>query len=167
MATMTQAAAKLLRSAHDLPEEQRVSLVALLNARLADTLDLYTQVKQSHWNIQGKEFFQLHELFDQLAGEVFPFVDEIAERATALGGIALGTVRMAAKASALKENDLGAAGGREHLALLIQRYGAYAAAVRRAIDESDELNDKDTADLFTQISRTVDKHLWFLEAHTR
>lgn len=167
MATTTETAATLLRSRHDLPEGGRAALVALLNERLADTFDLYSQIKQSHWNVQGRAFFQLHGLFDQLAGEILPFVDEIAERATALGGVAAGTARMAAKGSILKENNLGAAGGAEHLDLLIERYGAYAAAVRESIDECDELGDKDAADLFTQISRTADKHLWFLEAHTR
>ena len=144
-----------------------MALVELLNARLADTFDLYSQIKQAHWNVQGINFFQLHELFDSLAGEVFPFIDMLAERATALGGVAQGTARMAASASTLPEYDAGAAQGPEHLKALIERYSRYSTAVRDAIDKADELEDKDTADLFTGISRDVDKHLWFLEAHTR
>jgi starvation-inducible DNA-binding protein len=87
----------------DLPEAARETLIQLLNARLADTADLYSQIKQAHWNVKGPNFFQLHILFDQLAGEVFPFIDLLAERATALGGVARGTVRMAA-GSSTKEN---------------------------------------------------------------
>jgi starvation-inducible DNA-binding protein len=167
MATITEHAGKLLRSHNDLPEGNRGALIALLNKRLADTFDLYSQIKQSHWNVQGPDFFQLHQLFDQLAEEIFPFVDEIAERVTALGGVASGTARMAAQSSGLRENDLGAAEGRKHVDLLVERYAYYAAAVRKAIDEADDHRDKSTADLFTQISRAADKHLWFLVAHTR
>jgi starvation-inducible DNA-binding protein len=167
MATTTETGTKLLRSHNRLGEDTRSAMVTLLNRRLAETLDLYTQIKQSHWNVQGPNFYQLHLLFDQLAGEIFPFVDEIAERVTALGGVAAGTARMAAKSSGLRENDLGAADGRKHVDLLVDRYASYAEAVREAIEEADKHGDKDTADLFTQVSRAADKHLWFLEAHTR
>jgi len=151
----------------NLPETQRLGLIELLNQRLADTADLYSQVKQAHWNVKGLNFFQLHELFDTLAGEVFPFIDEIAERVTALGGTALGTSRMAAAASSLPEYTAEPMDGPGHLKALIERYAIYTKNVRKAIDESDELGDKDTADLFTGISRVVDKQLWFLEAHVQ
>ena len=148
----------------DLPSEDRTALIGLLNERLADTMDLYSQVKQAHWNVKGLNFFQLHELFDQLAGEVLPFVDQIAERATALGGTAMGTVRMAAGHSTLPEYPE-AIDEQYHLIALIDRYAAFARNVRDAIDFADNHHDRDTADLFTEISRAADKHLWFLEAH--
>jgi starvation-inducible DNA-binding protein len=149
----------------DLPQNDRQGLVELLNQRLADTADLYSQVKQAHWNVKGLNFFQLHELFDTLATELFPFIDEIAERATALGGAAMGTSRMAAANSSLPEYPLSATDGPAHLKALIERYGAYTKAIRKAIDQSDDLHDKSTADLFTGVSRVADKQLWFLEAH--
>ena len=149
----------------DLPEGDRQTLIELLNGRLADTADLYSQVKQAHWNVKGPNFFQLHLLFDQLAGEVFPFIDLIAERATALGGVALGTVRMAADSSTLPEYPLEAAEGQRHLKALIDRYAVYTSAIRKAIDIADEHHDLSTADIFTEISRVADKQLWFLEAH--
>jgi len=142
-------------------------MIQLLNGRLADTADLYSQVKQAHWNVKGSDFYQLHELFDQLAGEVFPFIDLIAERATALGGLALGTSRMAAAASTLPEYPLEAADGQGHLKALIDRYAVFTANIRKAIDAADEHRDKATADVFTEISRTADKQLWFLEAHVQ
>ena len=151
----------------DIAEKDRQPLIELLNERLADTADLYSQIKQAHWNVKGPDFFQLHELFDNLAADVLPFIDLIAERATALGGVALGTVRMAAAGSKLPEYPLDATDGQKHLKLLIDRYAAYAASVRKAIDTSDDHNDKSTADLFTEISRTADKQLWFLEAHVQ
>ena len=149
----------------DLPENTRTTMVALLNQQLADTFDLYSQIKQAHWNIKGPEFIALHELFDELAERVLEFVDEIAERASALGGTAMGTARMAAANSKLPEYPTDAVDGAQHVQALVDRYGNYARSTRAAIDAADEHQDMTTADLFTQISRTIDKDLWFLEAH--
>ena len=101
-----------------------------------------------------------------IAESVLGFVDEIAERATALGGLATGTVRMAADASSLDEYPLEASSGEDTVNVVADRLAAYGAAVREAIDTADaELGDMDTSDMFTAISRTIDKHLWFVEAH--
>jgi starvation-inducible DNA-binding protein len=149
----------------DLPDEVREKLVGILNQHLADAVDLHSQTKQAHWNVKGSDFIQLHELFDQLAGSVLEHVDTIAERATTLGGSAAGTARMAAAASTLPEYPEDATGGMEHVRALADRYAAFGKAVRGAIDATDELGDQDTADLFTEVSRDIDEHLWFLEAH--
>ena len=163
MATKTRT---MFETRNDLPAENREKLVALLNARLADTLDLYSQVKQAHWNVKGPDFIQLHELYDMVAETVLPFVDDIAERATALGGLATGTVRMAAEASELDEYPLDGTDGQETVRLVADRLAAYGALVREAIETADsELGDMDTADLFTDVSRAIDKHLWFVESH--
>ncbi len=161
----TKTATRMFSTRNDIPEEAREQLVQLLNARLADTFDLYGQLKQAHWNVKGSDFIQLHELYDTIAASVIEFVDEIAERATALGGLALGTVRMAATATTLDEYPLEATADRETVEVVADRLAAYGAAVREAIDAADELDDKDTADLFTAVSRSIDKHLWFVEAH--
>jgi starvation-inducible DNA-binding protein len=113
--------------------------------RLADTLDLYTQCKQAHWNVKGERFFQLHELFDQVAKDVFEFIDEIAERATALGGYALGTARMSAERSKLPEFPRDAIEGRQSLDALIDRFARYAADNRRALDAAQNEDDLATA----------------------
>ena len=149
----------------DIPEPQREELVDLLNARLADTFDLYSQVKQAHWNVKGSDFIQLHLLYDQVAESVLGFVDLIAERATSLGGLALGTVRLAAAASTLEEYPAGTTAGMDTVALVADRLAAYGAGTRTAIDTAAALDDQSTADLFTEVSRAVDKHLWFVEAH--
>lgn len=155
----------MFRTHVDLPEETRAQMVALLNQKLADSFDLYSQLKQAHWNVKGRDFFQLHELFDALAANTLEHVDLIAERATALGGEATGTARMAAAASALPDFPLGACEGMEVVGLLVERYGNHAASTRAGIDQAEEAGDADTADLFTEVSRQVDKDLWFLEAH--
>ncbi|GAB4233501.1 MAG: DNA starvation/stationary phase protection protein Dps [Stanieria sp.] len=156
---------KLYSSRIDLATEVREKVVELLNKSLAATLDLKTQVKQAHWNVKGTDFYQLHELFDELAGELEGYIDMVAERATALGGIALGTARIAAAESILPEYPLDAVGGIEHITALADRYAAYAKHVREAIDSTDNWGDADTADMYTEISRTIDMRLWFLEAH--
>jgi len=150
---------------NDIPQEQREQLVGVLNRQLGDTLDLYTQTKFAHWNVKGSDFIQLHELFDELAGHLIGFVDLIAERATALGGTALGTARMSAATSTLTEYPSDAVEGMAAVAALADRFGAYARSTRIAIDEAEKFGDTDTNDLFTEVSREVDKDLWFLEAH--
>jgi len=156
---------KMHKTSIDLDSETREQVITLLNQQLADTFDLYSQTKQAHWNVKGAQFFQLHELFDKLAGETLVYVDDIAERVTTLGGTALGTARMASAASRLTEYPVKIIGSQESVEALVERYAALAASTRAAIDASDDLNDADTADLFTGISRGLDKSLWFLEAH--
>lgn len=155
----------LFSTSVNLSEDTRSEVIELLNARLADTVDLKTQAKQAHWNVKGKHFLQLHELFDQVAEHVDAHADTLAERVTALGGIANGTARQAAALSSLQEYDLNAVTGDEHLRALVARVAAATNAFRAAIDRSDELGDKVTADIFTQIAGETDKDLWFLEAH--
>jgi starvation-inducible DNA-binding protein len=149
----------------DLPKDVRLEVIGILNQHLADTLDLYTQSKQAHWNVKGIEFFQLHELFDTVAESIFPYVDMIAERITALAGTAMGTVRASAKNSALPEYPMEVVEGRQHLEALTERYAAYARAVRKSIDRCQNIGDASTADLLTEVSRAVDKDLYFLESH--
>jgi starvation-inducible DNA-binding protein len=149
----------------DLPADRRKTLIALLNEHLADTFDLYSQCKQAHWNVKGPQFHQLHELFDTLAEEVLGYVDMIAERATALGGTALGTVRLSAGASRLADYPLDLKGSMQYVEALAERFAAIAATTRSAIDAAEHLQDADTADLLTEVSRGLDKSLWFLEAH--
>jgi starvation-inducible DNA-binding protein len=149
----------------DLSEKARRNVAVILNDRLAYAIDLQTQIKQAHWNVKGPNFIALHELFDKLSDVVLEQIDEIAERVTSLGGTAEGTVAVAAKRSKLKNYPLSITAGKDHLFYLSTQLSVYGKAVRVAIAETDELGDADTADLFTQISREIDKYLWFLEAH--
>ena len=167
MATKTnnKSTPKLVDTSHDLPAETRQQMINLLNTQLADTFDLFSQTKQAHWNVKGMQFYQLHELYDELAGCVVEWADLIAERAVMLGGAATGTVRMAASATRLNEYSSNAIGSKASVSALVDRYAALAESTRKAIDTADEAKDADTADLFTEISRGLDKSLWFLEAH--
>lgn len=149
----------------DLSEKTRRNVIVVLNDRLADAIDLQSQVKQAHWNVKGPNFIALHELFDKISDVVLEQIDDLAERVTSLGGTAEGTVAVAAKRSKLKNYPLSITSGRDHLFYLSTQLAVYGKSVRLAIDESDKLGDADSADLFTGISRAIDKYLWFLEAH--
>jgi starvation-inducible DNA-binding protein len=150
---------------NDLPEAARTKLVDLLNARLADAIDLQTQCKQAHWNVKGPDFIALHKLFDEVNEAVEEYVDLIAERAVQLGGVADGTARVVAKRSSLPEYAAKEGDGRAHVEALSAVLSAFGKVVRAEIDRSNELSDADTADLFTEVSRGIDKWLWFVEAH--
>jgi starvation-inducible DNA-binding protein len=152
-------------SSVQLSEDTKSKVIEILNARLADTVDLKTQVKHAHWNVKGIQFFQLHELFDSVASHLEDQSDLIAERVTQLGGVANGTARQAAADSSIKEYDFNAVKGEDHVRALVQRLATLANAARKAIDDSGKLGDQATADVFTEITRAADKDLWFLEAH--
>lgn len=149
----------------DLPETTRAEVINILNHSLATTLDLKTQVKQAHWNVKGINFYQLHLLFDEMATELEGYVDLIAERATTLGGTAMGTARMAVADTILPEFPLDLANDKDYVVALADRYAPYGKMVREAIDKTGALGDADTADLYTGISRAIDQRLWFLESH--
>jgi starvation-inducible DNA-binding protein len=150
---------------NDLPLGTRTKIVKLLNERLADAIDLGTQVKHAHWNVKGPNLIALHELFDKIAENVEEHIYTLAERATALGGIAHGTLAAVARATSLRPYPQNINEGVAHVKALAAALGAFGARVRAAIDDSTALKDADSADLFTGISREVDKDLWFLEAH--
>ncbi|MEM7336944.1 MAG: DNA starvation/stationary phase protection protein Dps [Chloroflexota bacterium] len=156
---------KMHETSIDMPIDTREKMVALCNQQLANIFDLYSQTKQAHWNVKGMHFEALHVLFDKMADSVFPFGDEIAERTTALGGTALGTVQMAAKASELPDFPDNIFAGETMLSIVVERWAQFAASSRAAISQAEEVNDMVTADLFTGISAEVDKLLWFAEAH--
>src|SRR6266404_3947564 len=158
---------KMYETENDIPEQRRAELNALMNQRLADAVDLQMQMKQAHWNVKGPHFIGLHELFDQIDEAVESYVDLIAERIVQLGGIAEGTVRVAAERSRLEEYPLTIADGHDHVEAVSKALSTFGHEARNTIDEADELEDADTADIFTEVSRGIDKWLWFVEAHTQ
>ena len=156
--------AKLNTTENSVPQKSRQAVVDLLNHVLADLGDLYSQTKQAHWNVRGANFYTLHKLFDDVADMAEDNWDDVAERAVQLGGYARGTVRMAAHASQLPEWPENLHGGSAFVEALAERFARTANSVRAAIAAAAELQDADTADLFTEISRKLDKALWMLEA---
>src|SRR5277367_3687588 len=153
------------QSHNDLPSNTKTVSIGVLNARLADSIDLALLTKQAHWNIKGPQFIALHEMIDGFRTEIDDHVDTMAERVVQLGGTALGTTQAVAKATTLSAYPTDIHKIVDHLHALVERYAKAANLVRVAIDEADEAGDADTADIFTAYSRALDKALWFLEAH--
>ncbi len=160
-------APKMYETENDISEKRRSELNLLMNQRLASAVDLQMQMKQAHWNVKGPSFIGLHELFDKVDEAVENYVDMIAERIVQLGGIAEGTVRVSAARSQLAEYPLAIADGMAHVEAVSRALSTFGHEARTTINEADELDDADTADLFTEISRGIDKWLWFVEAHTQ
>jgi len=156
---------RLFRTQNDLPAAARVELCGLLNQRLADCIDLQTQCKQAHWNVKGPSFIALHKLFDEINEAVEEYVDLLAERVVQLGGVAEGTARVVAGRSVLTDYPLTAVTGADHVAGLADALSQFGRVIRMAIEETDDMGDKDSADICTEISRAIDQWLWFVEAH--
>jgi starvation-inducible DNA-binding protein len=160
-------APKMYETENDIAKENRTQLNALLNQRLASAVDLQMQMKQAHWNVKGPSFIGLHELFDKVAEAVEGYVDQIAERIVQLGGVAEGTVRMAAARTRLIEYSPEISEGMAHVEAVARALSTFGEEARNTINEADELDDAGTADLFTEISRGIDQWLWFVEAHSQ
>jgi starvation-inducible DNA-binding protein len=160
-------APKMYETENDILPKNRLELNALMNLRLASAVDLQAQMKQAHWNVKGPSFIGLHELFDKVDEAVEDYVDKIAERIVQLGGIAEGTVRVAASRTRLPEYPLEIAEGMAHVEAVARALSTFGQEARATIDEANALDDADTADLFTEVSRGIDKWLWFVEAHSQ
>jgi len=145
----------------------RSEISLLLNTRLASAVDLQSQMKQAHWNMKGPNFIGLHELFDQIDEVVESYVDMIAERIVQLGGVAEGTVSVAAIRSQLDEYPLTIGEGGSHVDAGCTTLPTFGHQAHITINDGDDLGDADTADLFTEISREIDKWLRFVEAHSQ
>ena len=158
---------KMYETENDISEKRRSELNALMNQRLASAVDLQMQMKQAHWNVKGPSFIGLHELFDKVDEAVESYVDMIAERIVQLGGIAEGTVRVAASRTRLPEYPLAIADGMAHVEAVARALSTFGQAARATIEEANALDDADTADLFTEVSRGIDQWLWFVEAHSQ
>ncbi len=152
---------------NDLSPKVRAAICDLLAGVLADGVDLQSQLKQAHWNVKGPNFIALHELFDKAAEAAEEWIDVVAERIVQLGGTALGTARVAAKNSRLDEYPLKAVRSRDHVEAVASALAAFGESVRAAIEKADAAGDKDAADICTEISRDVDKYLWFVESHSQ
>ena len=149
----------------DIPVKTRGALCDLLNKRLADAIDLQTQCKQAHWTLRGPNFHSLHLLFDKVNEDVEDYVDLIAERIAQLGGQAQGTVQAVVKGTSLKPYPLDLIDVNAHIETLSDALGTFANLVRKAVDQSEDLKDKGTSDMFTEISRGLDSWLWMVESH--
>jgi starvation-inducible DNA-binding protein len=145
---------------HALPEDLQARSVEILNRRLADAIDLQLQSRQAYWNVKGSNFLSLRTLFDKVTEAVEDYANLIAERILQLGGKAEGTAQAVAGRSALDGHGLASAG---HSAALVATLADFARHTRYASVQADELHDTDTAAIFNDIARGIDKWLRFVE----
>lgn len=157
----------MYRTKIDLSSKAREAVIKELQPRLADGVDLITHAKQAHWNVKGPSFIPLHDLFERIADEVRGYTDLIAERITALGGVAEGTAAVVAERSILPKYPLDIADGTAHVDALSSALATFGEAVRGAIDATDALGDQVTADIMTEVARGVDASLWMVESHVQ
>jgi starvation-inducible DNA-binding protein len=154
----------MYKSPSHLPEDSRARIADELNARLADGLDLHSQIKVAHWNIKGPQFPALHPLFETFAVSLAAFNDAIAERGVTLGAKALGTARHVAQTSRLPEYPQETTRDMDHVRLLADRIEKYLEGLRETRVAAEKLADTDTVDLLTGIVSEFEKNAWFLRA---
>lgn len=153
------------KTANDLNNNAKAASIQMLNARVADGIDLALVTKQAHWNLRGPQFIAVHEMLDVFRAELDGHVDTMAERTVQLGGVAMGTTQSVAGSTSLPPYPTDIHSIKDHVQELVIRYGQVANSVRSSIDEADEVGDANTADILTAVSRDLDKALWFLQAH--
>jgi starvation-inducible DNA-binding protein len=159
--------ARLHKTNNDTKNNAKAVSMEVLQARMADSIDLALVTKQAHWNLKGPQFIGVHLMLDGFRTEQDEWTDMMAERITQLGGTARGTVQEVNRETSLKPYPTDIYAVADHIKALIERYAACANAIRKNIDDTDDAGDAGTADLLTEISRGLDKQLWFLEAHTQ
>ena len=166
MSNKSAAETHLNSTKNTLDAETRTAVIELLNARLAEAIDLELQAKQAHWNVKGPNFIGLHELFDQVSASAATYKDDIAERAVMLGGVAVGTAQAVVERTTLPPYPVEAQDWKSHVDCLSSALAKFGAALRQAIEDADELEDQVTVDMLTGILHGVDKYLSFVESHT-
>lgn len=149
----------------DLKSNTKTAVIDILNARLADTIDLALAVKQAHWNLKGLQFIAVHEMLDTFRATLDVHSDTMAERIAQLDGTPVGTIQAVGKATQLAAYPTDIKKVPDHLKALTERYAVLANTVRQDIDATDEAGDADSADILTTFSRDLDKDLWFLKSH--
>ena len=154
----------MYKSPSPLSADARHAVCKTLNARLADGLDLHSQIKVAHWNIRGPQFAALHPLFETFAMSLAAHNDTFAERNVTLGGRAYGTARHVASESNLPEYPQETTRDMEHVLLLAERIERYLDGLRASRKVAEENGDTDSVDLCTQVITEFEKHDWFLRA---
>lgn len=149
----------------DIPLETRVKVIDELGVLLASCADAYSQFKQAHWNIKGSRFQMLHELFDKVADPFPNYVDALGERITALGGTAMGTVRMAAMSSVLPEFPYTEFSEDVYLDAVATRLAMLTKAFREKGNIIKEAGDPTTENYLLETAMEIDKLLYFVESH--
>ena len=146
-------------------ESQRVEIVRILNAVLADEYVLYTKTRNYHWNVVGPQFNDLHKFFESQYEALDDTVDEVAERARALGSHALGTLTEFVQRARLKENPGQHPDAKGMLAALSADHEALIRNLRTDAEVTmDQHKDAGTNDFLVGLMEKHEKMAWMLRA---
>ncbi|APG59259.1 Dps family protein [Christiangramia salexigens] len=134
-----------------------------LNVLLADYHLYYQKLRNFHWNIIGKNFFDLHEKFEELYDDAKLKVDEIAERILTLRFQPTSNLSDYLKQSNLKESPAELA-DRKMIEILLEDHGTLLKQMRKVVKAADEAGDEGTIDLIGAYIRELEKTSWMLDA---
>jgi starvation-inducible DNA-binding protein len=149
-----------------LSEKQRTAVVAILNTVLADEFVLYTKSRRFHWNVEGPNFSELHELFQKQYERLEEVIDEVAERARALGGIAVGSLEEYLDRTRLDEEPGRGYDARGMIAALLADHETLIRSLREDLEIcSTEYGDEGTTDFLTGLMQVHEKAAWMLRSY--
>ncbi|MFM9937988.1 MAG: DNA starvation/stationary phase protection protein Dps [Hyphomicrobiaceae bacterium] len=157
---------QMLETKNTLALDSRYASIEALNNIVAHMIDVALAAKHAHWNVRGPSFMSYHTLFDKAFTDLIEQIDSLGERATALGGIARGTVQTVAAATRFAPYPVLSTAEAEHVALLSTRLGELGHDLRQATIAASEHGDIVTADVLTDAGAAVDSLLWLIESHT-
>jgi starvation-inducible DNA-binding protein len=147
-------------------DEHRQGSIEKLQLHLADFSVLYTKAKFHHWNVEGIHFYALHALFDELAGQLLPATDDIAERIRALGGYANGTLATFLRTTTLTEEETHQQPTNFRLQRLLADYEHVIRQLRADVDTTaNTYADAGTSDFLTGLMEDLEKSAWKIRAH--
>jgi starvation-inducible DNA-binding protein len=151
-----------------LSDKQRAALVDMLNTLLADEFVLYVKTRRFHWNVTGVDFSELHKLFQEQYEALDKVVDEVAERARALDGVAAGSLKEYLAATRLNEAPGTNPEWRGMVEALLQDHQSIIRQLRKDIPEAqDKHGDAGTADFLTGLMEQHEKTAWMLRAYLK
>lgn len=148
-----------------LSAEARETVAGVLNRLLADEFLLYVRARAFHWNVTGRHFKQDHALFEEEYEALDETIDEVAERARALGYKVQATLAQFTQIATLPEADSTELTSEQMIATLRDGHEALARQLRNDIQEADEAGDEGTADFLTALLEGHEKRAWMLRAH--
>ena len=147
-------------------EQNLTEINDLLNHVLADGNVLYIKLRKFHWNLSGDNFMELHKLFEEQYDAVAEAIDEVAERISSLGGVAIGTTSEFAELSLLIENPGKIPNNQEMIKELVNDHETIVKSLRKFVDDTEEkYGDKGTSDFLTGLMQAHEKMAWKLRKY--
>ncbi len=146
-----------------LDKKQSEKLAKDLNILLANFQVYYQNLRGLHWNIKGKNFFELHEKFEELYTDAQEKVDLIAERVLTLQGQPIHTFEEYIKISSVEvakniANDV------ESVRVVVSSLSSLIKIERELLNFADEADDEGTNSMMSDFISEQEKTIWMMNA---